>query len=117
MSLYDLKQEDIEDLRALISAASLTITANNAARVTQLQALLRNAVPSRALEESEARRETLEHEVQECLRKRDAALLDAGLAKAREAKYIDAQASLEACARGDCDPSTCDSLRHHITPL
>lgn len=83
MSLYDLKQEDIDDLRALISAASLTITANNAARVTQLQSLLRNAVPSRALEESEARRETLEHEVQECLRARDASLLDAGLAKRR----------------------------------
>lgn len=81
MSLYELKQEDINDILTCISSATLTITANNARRVTQLQALLASARPSKLLEECQARCDKLEQEVQACLRARDAAQLEAGLAK------------------------------------
>jgi hypothetical protein len=114
MSLFELKQEDINDLLTLISVQSLTITANNARRVVQLQDALRNAKPSTLLDECKARCEALEVEVQECLRKRDGALLEAGLAKSREAKQIESMAQLEQCARGECDPSTCSSMRHQL---
>lgn len=83
MALYEMSKADIEDVHALIASPSLTITANNARRVAQLQQLFSNAQPSKALEESKARCETLEQEVQACLRVRDAALLEAGMAKRR----------------------------------
>lgn len=92
MSLFELKQEDINSLRSLICAESLTITANIAKRVVYLQVMLEQMQPSTALDESKARCEVLEKQNAECLRVRDAALLEAGLAKRR----ID---ELEAAAR------------------
>ena len=83
MSLFELKQEDINDVLTLVSGASLTITANNAARVAQLQAVLRSAKPSTLLDECNARCDRLEKEVQQCLRALDAALLEAGILKRR----------------------------------
>lgn len=81
MPLYDLKQEDIADIHSLICAASLTITANNARRVAQLQVMLASAKPSDLLKDCETRCEMLERQVQECLRARDAAQLESGIAK------------------------------------
>lgn len=83
MALFDIKQEDINDVLRLIVSDSLTIMASQAPRVTQLQVMLRNARPSTALEECAARCEKLEHEVQACLKARDAAQLEAGMAKKR----------------------------------
>lgn len=94
MALYDLKQEDIADVLALISAASLTITANNARRVAQLQGVFANAKPSTLLDECKARCDALEKEVQACLRVRDAALLEAGIAK-RKVDELTSAASTE----------------------
>lgn len=106
MTVYEIKQEDIADLLALISAASLTITANNAARVTQLQVMLRAAQPSAAIDELKVRCEKLEAEVRACLRVRDAALLEAGLAKRRgdelEAMYGD-QGVARRASRDQCN--------------
>lgn len=99
MSLFELKQEDINDLLTLISMQSLTITANNARRVVQLQDVLRNAAPSIKLDECKTRCEALEKEVQACLRARDAALLEAGLAK-RESDEQELLASRH-CKRAD----------------
>jgi outer membrane murein-binding lipoprotein Lpp len=83
MALYDLKQQDINDTLRLIASPSLTITADNAARVAHLQSVLRSAQPSTLLEECKARCDKLEHEVQACLSARDAAQLEAGMAKKR----------------------------------
>lgn len=83
MSLFELKQEDFNDIWALIAGSNLTITANNAKRVAELQTLCSTIKPSTALEECRARCDKLEREVQECLRVRDNALLEAGVAKRR----------------------------------
>lgn len=45
IEVFELKQSDIDDLLRLVSSPSLTITANNAIRVAQLQALLSAAKP------------------------------------------------------------------------
>jgi hypothetical protein len=83
MALYELKQEDINSIRSLISAEALSISANLAKRVAYLQVLLEQAQPSAALDECKARCKALEREVQECLRVRDNALLEAGVLKRR----------------------------------
>lgn len=107
MSLYELKQADVSDLLELVSSASLTITANNAKRVAQLQLVLAGASPSVEIEVLKERCQVLEKQNAECLRVRDNALLEAGVAKRRGD-------ALELCSRGECDPATCESARHTL---
>lgn len=51
VTLFELDQEDIKDLLQLIASPSLTIPANCARRVYELQAKLANLKPSAALED------------------------------------------------------------------
>jgi hypothetical protein len=94
MALYELKQEDISDLHALIVSPSLTITANNALRVAQLQAMLANAQPSAALEELKVEHAKLEVELGDAVRSRDAVLDAVGVV------FAAPNAMVEACACG-----------------
>ena len=50
MGLYELEQRDIDDLRALISSAALTINAAQAQRIVQLQTAIARA-PSKIVDE------------------------------------------------------------------
>lgn len=51
VTLFELDQEDINDLLQLIASPSLTIPANYARRVYELQTKLANLKPSAALED------------------------------------------------------------------
>jgi hypothetical protein len=75
MLLYDLKQEDIQDLWRLIAGSNLTLTANNAARVAALQALLSTIQPVECVSREEFAHvhAALEHNV----RRADTYALDA----------------------------------------
>lgn len=112
--LYDLKQEDIDDVVLLIRSPTLTIPANNAMRVAHLQQVFGTAKPTTLVadltKEIEVVRDqlrTAQETMDQCITVRDHAQLEAGLAKGR----ADA---LELCARGECDPATCASTRHQL---
>lgn len=124
MTLYQFKQEDINALWTLIAGSNLTITANNAARVAELQRLLEAATPSTELEECRARCLELERQASECLRVRDNALIEAGVAK-RRADELEALCSeLQDAAREvlDVEPhleqrnATADYMRDSTPP-
>lgn len=102
-TLYALKPSDIEDVHELITSHSLTITADNALRVAQLQQLFKSARPITEYEELRERCAMLEKQNAECLRVRDTALLEAGLAKRRadDAELALSQANEVASAAND----------------
>lgn len=90
MSLYELQQADARDLLELISAPSLTIPANMAPRLTQLQMMLRQLAPSSEHEELKVAHAQLQAEhaamckqADELARQRDNALLEVGLERKR----------------------------------
>lgn len=81
MALYQLTEADIHDVLELVSAQSLTITANNARRVAQLQNIFANAQPSKEVAALNDELRAAKDMADKCITARDHALLEAGLAK------------------------------------
>ena len=104
MALYELTQEDVNDLWRLVSGSNLTLTANNAARVAQLQAMLSSLQPTphgwHGCEECKERADRMvsamaemreeitraNDTTEQAMRVRDSALLEAGLDRKRVAE-------------------------------
>lgn len=83
MALFELKPEDLGDALALIRNPNLTIRSDQAKRVAELQIILENARPSAELAKAVARSMELDSQIIDALKTRDAALLEAGMAKRR----------------------------------
>lgn len=83
MALFELTQNDVNDIANLISGPTLTIVARDAQRVAYLQLLLKNLQPSAELAKVTAKNIELESQIRAALSTRDAALLEAGIAKRR----------------------------------
>lgn len=111
VTLFELDQEDIKDLLQLIASPSLTIPANYARRVYELQAKLANLKPSVALEEKRNELEVFrgaldatEKERQEWIARASAhsdelAKLEAELARARAELEEFKGTAAKVCAR------------------
>lgn len=121
MSLYNLQPGDIQDLHALIVSPSLTITANNALRVAQLQALLSGLaeVPdaSGALEQLKKEHAALEVALGDVTRQRDELL------RVASAPVVPAQAMCE-CGHAHelhdhfgCSDDACICARQRATSV
>ena len=63
MNLYALQQDDVRDVLALIASPTLSITANGAQRVAQLQQLFATLEPNTAYDASVAREQELAAEL------------------------------------------------------